>query len=77
MKLYCFFPEGEDRKGEGGLKTKGYFKKTFKDKPLISIVTVVFNGEYKRVGLLWQGRFKSQYEKALGSNINEQLTMIN
>lgn len=40
-----FLPEGENRKEEGGLRTKGYFKKSFEDKPLISIVTVVFNGE--------------------------------
>ena len=40
-----FLPEGEGRKGEGGLRTKGYFKKSYEDKPLISIVTVVFNGE--------------------------------
>lgn len=38
-------PEGEDRKGEGGLRTKGYFKKSYKGKPLISIITVVYNGE--------------------------------
>ncbi|WP_108063737.1 glycosyltransferase family 2 protein [Poseidonibacter lekithochrous] len=30
---------------EGGLRTKGYFKKSYNKKPLISIVTVVFNGE--------------------------------
>lgn len=29
---------------EGGLRTKGYFKKSQKDKPLISIITVVYNG---------------------------------
>jgi len=40
-----FLPESEGRKGEGGLRTKGYFKKSFDDKPLISIVTVVYNGE--------------------------------
>jgi len=40
-----FLPKGEGRKDEGGLRTKGYFKKTFEDKPLISIITVVFNGE--------------------------------
>ena len=40
-----FLPEGEGRRGEGGLRTKGYFKKSYEDKPLISIVTVVFNGE--------------------------------
>ena len=38
-------PEGENRKGEGGLRTKGYFKKSYDDKPLVSIITVVFNGE--------------------------------
>lgn len=41
-----FLPEGEERKGESGLRTKGYFKKSYEDKPLISIVTVVFNGEH-------------------------------
>lgn len=40
-----FLPEGEERKGEGGLKTKWYFKKSFEGKALISIITVVFNGE--------------------------------
>jgi glycosyltransferase involved in cell wall biosynthesis len=40
-----FLPEGENRKGEGGLRTKGYFKKSFDDKPLVSIITVVYNGE--------------------------------
>ena len=40
-----FLPESEGRKGEGGLRTKGYFKKSFENKPLISIITVVFNGE--------------------------------
>lgn len=35
-----FLPEGE-----GGLRTKGYFKNSFEDKPLIGIITVVFNGE--------------------------------
>lgn len=40
-----FLPDGENRKGEGGLRTKGYFKKSFENKPLISIITVVYNGE--------------------------------
>ena len=30
---------------ESGLRTEGYFKKSYKNKPLISIITVVFNGE--------------------------------
>jgi glycosyltransferase involved in cell wall biosynthesis len=45
FETILFLPEGEGRKGEGGLRTKGYFKKSYEDKPLISIVTVVFNGE--------------------------------
>ena len=40
-----FLPEAEGRKGEGGLRAKGYFKKSYEDKPLVSIVTVVYNGE--------------------------------
>lgn len=39
-----FLTIGENRKGQGGLRTKGYFKKSFEDKPLISIITVVYNG---------------------------------
>jgi len=40
-----FLPVGENRQGEGGLRTQGYFKQSYPDKPLISIITVVFNGE--------------------------------
>jgi len=40
-----FLPIGEGRKGDGGLRTRGYLKKTYPDKPLISVITVVFNGE--------------------------------
>ena len=58
---YLFLPEGEGRKGEGGLRTRGYFKlnsdsgKVIVDSniklnnhnnlPLITIITVVYNGE--------------------------------
>lgn len=45
FETVLFLPEGENRKGEGGLRTKGYFKKSFENKPLISIITVVYNGE--------------------------------
>lgn len=38
-------PKGVNRKREGGLRMQGYFKKSYEDKPLISIITVVFNGE--------------------------------
>jgi len=40
-----FLPAGENRQGEGGLRTQGYFKKYYEGKPLISIITVVYNGE--------------------------------
>ena len=38
-------PVVEGRKGEGGLRTQGYFKKSYDDKPLVSIITAVYNGE--------------------------------
>lgn len=45
FETVLFLPKRENRIGEGGLRTKGYFKKSLNDKPLISIITVVFNGE--------------------------------
>ncbi len=45
FETVLFLPEGEGRQGEGGLRTQGYFKKSEPDKPLITIITVVFNGE--------------------------------
>jgi len=35
----------EGRIGEGGLRTKGFLKKSYEYKPLISIITIVFNNE--------------------------------
>ena len=40
-----FLPGDQSRVGEGGLRTKGYFKYSYENKPLISIVTIVYNGE--------------------------------
>ena len=40
-----FLSSNSERKGEGGLRTKGLFKKSYENKPLISVVTVVYNGE--------------------------------
>lgn len=45
FKSVLFLPKGEGRQGEGGLRTQGYFKQMQVDKPLITVVTVVFNGE--------------------------------
>lgn len=38
-------PENPHRNSEGGLRTKGHFKEHTPEHPLISIITVVFNGE--------------------------------
>ncbi len=45
FETLLFLPPGEGRKGEGGLRTRGYFKKSYPNKPLISVITVVLNGE--------------------------------
>lgn len=45
FKSILFLTEGENRQGEGGLRTKGFFKKTYEKKPLISVITVVYNGK--------------------------------
>ena len=38
-----FLPEGNERKAEGGLRTKGIYKSSYAKKPLVTIITVVFN----------------------------------
>jgi glycosyltransferase involved in cell wall biosynthesis len=30
---------------EGGLRTQGYFKQSYPEKPLVTVITIVFNGE--------------------------------
>ena len=41
-----FLPKDDKgRKLEGGLRTKGYFKKSYEKKPLVTIVTVSYNSE--------------------------------
>ena len=45
FETVLFLPEGESRQGEGGLRTQGYFKQSEEGKPLITVVTVVYNGE--------------------------------
>jgi len=39
-----FLPSHPHRQGEGGLRTKGYFKRNLKDTPLVTIITIVHNG---------------------------------
>ena len=45
LETVLFLPEKEGRIVEGGLRTQGHFKKSYNDKPLVSIITVVFNSE--------------------------------
>jgi glycosyltransferase involved in cell wall biosynthesis len=45
IELSWFLEANKNRAGEGGLRTKGYFKNNATSCPLISIVTVVYNGE--------------------------------
>lgn len=45
FETIIFQTEGEERKREGGLRTKGYFKKSSEEKPIITVITVVFNGQ--------------------------------
>jgi len=40
-----FLPKNKSREAEGGLRTNGYFKQSLPDKPLITIITVVYNGD--------------------------------
>lgn len=44
-KDILFLPFNTKRSGEGGLRTKGFFKTSKPEQPLISVITVVFNGE--------------------------------
>ena len=39
-----FLQEGEGSQGDGGLRKQGYFKKSGDKKPLVTVVTVVYNG---------------------------------
>ena len=45
FEIVLFLPKRENLKGEGGLRTQGFFKSSQEGKPLITIVTVVYNGE--------------------------------
>ena len=38
-------PEGEGWLGDGGLRTKGYYKKASEEQPLVTVITVVFNAQ--------------------------------
>jgi len=54
LKSILFYPNNKNRKGEGGLRTKGYYKVHNKSPgneqsqnymPTVTIITVVFNGD--------------------------------
>lgn len=43
LKSIVSLPSMAGRQGEGGLRTKGYFKENFPSRPIITVVTVVLN----------------------------------
>jgi glycosyltransferase involved in cell wall biosynthesis len=45
FETMLFFPEVEGRQGNSGLRSQGYFKNSLPGQSLITVVTVVFNGE--------------------------------
>lgn len=45
FQSHLFFSSSEGIIAEGGLRGKNYFKKSYDDKPLITIITVVYNAE--------------------------------
>ncbi|MCP2619683.1 glycosyltransferase [Candidatus Aminicenantes bacterium AC-334-K16] len=45
FKSVLFLNDSKKRIAEGGLRTKGYFKMNLPNKPLISIITVVYNNK--------------------------------
>ena len=45
FETVLLLPERGARKGEGGLRKRGLFKSALPSKPLITVITVVFNGE--------------------------------
>ena len=45
MKTSAVKPAGQNRQLSGGLRTKGVLKESRTDTPLLSVVTVVYNGE--------------------------------
>lgn len=45
FETILFLPKTASRKGKGGLRTKGYFKSRNSQKPLITIITVVYNNQ--------------------------------
>ena len=43
LQTSLFLPARVERQGEGGLRTKGYFKASTRTKPLVTVITIVYN----------------------------------
>lgn len=68
------------KKVEGGLQTQGYFKKSYDDKHLITVVTVVFNGkthlEETILSIIAQSYSNIEYIVIDGGSIDGTLEII-
>ena len=80
LERKLFALPNSERKGEGGLRIKGFFKKSYENKPLISIVTVVYNGEKHLEqtinSVLEQGYDNIEYIIIDGGSIDSTLDII-
>ncbi len=65
---------------QGGLRTQGYFKQNYQDKPLLSIITVVFNSqnylEQTIVGVLCQSYSNIEYIVIDGASTDSSLDIV-
>ncbi len=80
FKSFLFLPKNNQRFFEGGLRLKGRYKRSFKNKPLISIITVVYNGaahiEKTIQSVLFQNYDNVEYIIIDGGSSDETLDII-
>jgi glycosyltransferase involved in cell wall biosynthesis len=73
-------PDGVGRHGEGGLRTEGYFKASSSDAPLITVITVVFNGasflEETILSVIHQSYENVEYIVIDGGSIDDSVSII-